>query len=289
MDRTPDPRTPSPLVARLRWVMVGAIAVSALLTLICQPKSFWSDPTTAIRGDALPIHHPTNHTFEFFLGHGAAAYLAVNLIYMALAFVVVSRLPRTLASLVVFPLLFAHGYGAANWLGSHFGLGVGPSPALWGIACGIALSFAILPTADNPRGLVRYWRWIMVATLFVDFAFTLLGQPASYWHDPSTMHEGNSITRLFLGRSWLHLLGMNLAFAAGELALVTFLPLPVAFVCAFAFTFGSFSGATNWLFYVWRLGWPAVIGYGLVLSALMVLPCLRDKRPGGHLGEASLP
>ena len=281
MDRTLDHRAPSPLVARIRWVMVGAIVVSTLLTLICQPNSFWLDPTTAIRGDGLPIHHPTNHTFEFFLGNGAVAYLAANLIYMALAFFIVSRLPRTVASLVVFSLLFAHGYGAANWLGVHFGLGVGPSPALWGTACGIGLSFAILPTVDNPRRLVRQWRWLMVAALFVDFAFTLWGQPASYWHDPSTMLEGNSVTRLFLGRSWLHLLGMNIAYAAGEFALVTFLPLPVAFVCVFGFTFGSFSGATNWLFYVWRLGWPAVIGYGVVLSILMVMPALRDRRAEG--------
>lgn len=289
MDRAPDVRTPSPLIARLRWVMVGAIAVSALLTLICQPKSFWHDPTTAIRGDGLPIHHPTNHTFEFFLGHGAAAFLAANVIYIALAFFIVSRLPRVVAVPAVFSMLFAHGYGAANWLGVHFGLGVGPSPALWGTACGIALSFAILPTAENPRGLVRYWRWIMIATLFVDFAFTLLGQPASYWHDPSMMHEGNRVTRLFLGRSWLHLLGMNLAFAIGEFALATFLPLPVAFVCAFGFIFGSFVGATNWLFYEWRLGWPAVIGYCVVLSGLMVVPALRDRRSDGGLGEASLP
>ena len=277
MDNTPGLRPPSPLVARLRWVMVGAIAVSVFLTLICQPKSFWHDPTTAIRGDGLPIHHPTNHWFEFFLGHGATAFLAGNLIYVALAFVVVSRLPRTAAVLAVFSMLFAHGYGATNWLATHFGLGVGPSPALWGTLCGVALSFAILPTAGDARGLVRAWRWVMVATMFVDFAFTLMGQPASYWHDPSAMHEGNILTRVFLGRSWLHYLGLDVALAAGEFALVTFLPLPVAFVCAFAFTFGSFTGATNWLFYTWRLGWVAAIGYGVVLSVLLVLPRLRGS------------
>lgn len=284
MDRAPDLRTPSPLVARLRWVMVGAIGVSALLTLCGQSESFWHDPTTAIRGDGQPIHDPTNHTFEFFLAHGPAAFVAANLIYLALAFVVVSRLPRTVAVVAVFSLLFAHGYGATNWLAVRYHLGGSPSSASWGTLCGIALSFAILPTADNPRGLVRLWRWVMVATLFVDFTCTLLGQPASYWHDPAAMHEGNVLTRVFLGRSWLHFLGLDLALAAGEFALVTFLPLPVAFVCAFAFTFASFVGGSNWFFYVWRLGWPAVIGYGAVLSVLMVVLRLRDSR-----GEAPRP
>ena len=281
MDRTPDPRTPSPLVARLRWVMVGAIAVSTLLTLSSQPESFWHDPTTAIRGDGLPIHHPTNHTFEFFLGHGAAAFIAANLIYLALAFVVVSRLPRAVAVPVIFSMLFAHGYGATNWLATRYHFGVGPGPASWGTACGVALSFAILPRADNPRGLVRHWRWLMVAALFVDCANTLLGQPPGYWHDPSAMYEGNTLVRLFLGRSWLHYLALIVAEAAGEFALVTFLPLPVAFVCVFAFTFAGFVGASNWFFYTWRMGWITLVAYGGLLSALMVVPRLRDSRPEG--------
>src|SRR4051812_25027532 len=96
-------------VARLRWVMIAGMVLSFILTLAGQPKSFWRDPTTAIRGDAQPLHSTTNHTFEFFLSHGALPYLAANLLYLAIAFAIVSRLPRKIAVIAIFSVIFAHG------------------------------------------------------------------------------------------------------------------------------------------------------------------------------------
>ena len=67
------------IVKRLRWVMAGVILFSILNTLAGQPRSFWRDPETAIRGDGLSAHHPTNHTFEFFLSRGRQPYLMSSL------------------------------------------------------------------------------------------------------------------------------------------------------------------------------------------------------------------
>lgn len=268
---------PAPLVMRIRWVVIAAIAVSVALTLFCQPSSFWTDSKTAMRGDGLPIDATTNHTFDFFLGSGALPYLAANACYMALAFFLVSRLPRTIALIVSLSLIFAHGYGATHWLSTGFHLGVGPSPALWGVVFGVLLSYCVLPTSDDSRFVVNRWRWLVVATLFVDFANTLMGQPPAYWTDHAMMHEGNSLVRVFLGRGWPAYFALDLAIAAGEFALITVMPVPVAFVCAFAFTFGNFAGATNWFFYTWRLGWIVPVAYGAVLSTLMVMLGLRKR------------
>jgi hypothetical protein len=113
--------------------------------------------------------------------------------------------------------------------------------------------------------------------LFVDFTVTLLGQPASYWQNPATMHEANSLTRIFLGRGWMYYLALDVMLAAGQFALVTVLPLPIAFVSVFAFVFGNFVGASNWFFYEWRLGWIAPVAYGSILGTLMVLLAFRDR------------
>jgi len=266
----------TPLVARLRWVMMAAIVCSLLLTLCGQPASFWHDPTTAMRGDGQSIYAATNHAFDFFLGHGAVPFIATNLVYMMMAFCVVSRLPRTAALIAIFSMIFAHGYSATNWLVVRFHFGIGASPASYATLMGTLMSFAILPIWERPRTIIHAWRWIMVAAMFIDFTNTLIGQPASYWHDAAAQHEANALSRLFLGRGWIYYLGLNVILAVGEFVLVTILPLPIAFVCAFAFTFGSFVGASNWFFYEWRMGWIAPVAYGVILSTLMVWFAFQD-------------
>jgi len=257
--------------------MLVAIAFSMLLTLGGQPETFWHDSTKAIRGDGLSIYATTNHTFDFFLGHGARPFLAASILYMTVAFFAVSRLPRTVALIAIFSVIFAHCYGATNWLVVRFHFGGSPAVATWGTLFGVLLSFAILPTWEQSREAVKAWRWLMVAVLFVDFTNTLLGQPASYWQDPATMHEASTLTRIFLGRGWVYYLGLDLILAAAQFALITVLPLPIAFVCVFAFIFGNFVGASNWLFYEWRLGWIAPVAYGAILSTLIVLLAFQEK------------
>ena len=261
--------------------MLTAMAFNVLLTLCGQPESFWGDPTKAMRCDGLSIYAITNHTFDFFLGYGPLPFVATNLLYIAAAVFAVSRLPRIAALIAIFAVIFAHGYSATNWLVVRFHFGGGPGVATCGTLLGVLLSFAILPTWDRSREVVKVWRWLMVAALFVDFTNTLLGQPASYWQDPATMHESNALTRMFLGRGWIYYLGLDLILAAGQFALITILPLPVAFVCVFAFIFGSFVGASNWFFYEWRLGWSAPIAYGTILSTLIVLLAFRKRNDNG--------
>jgi hypothetical protein len=258
--------------------MIAAIAGSTLLTIAGQPDAFWHDPAQALRGDGLPIHADTNRTFDFFLGHGVSAFLATNLLYMVSAFLVVSRLPRLPALIAIFSVIFAHGYGTTNWLVVRFHFGPGLGIPTCGALFGVLLSFAVLPTWPHPRAAVNAWRWVMVGVLFVDCANTLIGQPASYWRDPATMHEANALSRAFLGLGWIYFVCLDVVLAAGQFALITLLPLPVAFVTGFTFIFASFIGASNWFFYEWRWGWVAPVGYGILLSVALVLLAFRDER-----------
>ena len=268
----------TPLVARLRWVVGAVIVIGTLLTLLGQPAGFWADPTTAIRGDGLSIYAATNHSFDYFLGHGALAFVATRLLGLAAVLFVVSRLPRIPAVVTMFSLILVQGYGIGNWLVVGFHLGIGGGVPTGGAVLGTLLSFAILPSSKEPRAVVDLWRWVMVAALFGDVAVTLVGQPASYWHDPATVHEGNALARVFLARGWMYYLGLEAVLAAGQFALVTILPLPIGFVSVFAFIYGGFVGASNWFFYEWRLGWIAPTFYAAVVSTLLVVPAFRDRK-----------
>jgi hypothetical protein len=257
------------LVKRLRWVMVGAMLFSAINTLLCQGESFWRNPETAIRGDGLSIHNLTNHTFEFFLGNGWQAYVAACLVYFAGAFLLVSVLPRRAALIAIFSFLFGHFYGATNWLAVGWHLGV-QGPAMYAIALSTVLVVAAFAVPGAAHLDLRRLRWVVCAPLVIDFAFTLIGQPGSYWLHPETVHEGNALSRYFLERGWTAFVLYDLVYVCVVFLLVSKLSETAAAICAFSFMFGGFAGASNWLFYVWRMGMEAPVLFGVALSVLLV-------------------
>ena len=256
-------------VKRLRWVMIGAMLFSAINTLLCQSESFWRNPETAIRGDGLSIHNPTNHTFEFFLGNGWQAYVAACLVYFAAAFLLVSILPRRSGLTAIFSFLFGHLYGASNWLAVGWRLGV-QGPAAYAIVLSTALALSAFAVPGAAVLDIKRLRWIASAPLVFDFAFTLIGQPTSYWHRPETVHEANALSRFFLARGWTAFILYDLVYISVVFLLVSILPETIASVCAFSFMFGGFTGASNWFFYEWRMGMEAPVLFGVALSAVLV-------------------
>jgi hypothetical protein len=271
--------TSDPIVRRLRRVMIGAMLFSMFSTLVGQPKGFWLNPEKAVRGDGLRLHNPVNHTFEFFLAFGWQPYVASCLIYFALAFLVVSVLPRRAALIAVFSFIFGHYFGACNWLAVRWHLG------FTGVTYySLALSAAVAFSLSELRGhlgdqMIRRLRWVIVVVFLVDFVLTSLGQPSSYWHHPETVHEGNAMLRWFMLRGWVAYVLMDLIYCLGVFLLATFLPRFSALMVIFGFTFGYFDGASNWLYYQWRLGMEAPVIYGMVLSAIIVfLSFCRNKK-----------
>jgi hypothetical protein len=258
------------IVGRLRWVMIGAMLFSMVNTLSGQPESFWHHPETAIRGDGLSIHDKTNHTFEFYLGQGWPAYLGASLLYLLAAFLAVSVLPRMAALITIFSLLFGHFFGASNWLAVRWHLGV-QGPSIYGFVLSTVVAFSAFPASGDADPIVRRLRWVMVCTILLDFTLTLLGQPGSYWRHPETMHEANALSRLFLGYGWMVFILYALFYAWAAFQMASILPRMIALTCIFSFIFGTFSGASNWFFYQWRIGMQAPIIYGVALSVIIVL------------------
>ena len=271
--------TSEPIVRRLRWVMIGAMLFSLFNALVGQPEGFWLNPENAVRGDGLRLHNHVNHTFEFFLGYGWQPYVVSCLIYFALAFLIVSFLPRRAALIAVFSFIFGHFYGGCNWLAVRWHLGfTGVTYYSLLLSVAVAFSFSALPGNSGDQ-IVRRLRWVIVVALFSDFLLTSLGQPSSYWHNPEMVHEGNSMIRWFMLRGWVAYAVMDLFLCAGLFLLASILPRFFAMMVIFGFTFGWFDGASNWLYYEWRLGMEAPVVYGTLLSTMIVfLSFCRSKK-----------
>jgi len=125
----PTQRT-TPAVHRLRYVMVLLIALDAAITLLGQPVSYWSHPQTA--NEANPFIH-------FFLAQSWQSFLVVELIYVAVAFLLVSTLAQTSALFALFAYILGHYMAFSTWPFYRYRLGIQVP-----IAVAILLSAAIV-------------------------------------------------------------------------------------------------------------------------------------------------
>jgi len=128
----PTKISPSP-AHRLRFVMVALIALDTAITLLGQPASYWSHPQTA--NEANPFIH-------FFLAQSWQSFLVVELIYVAVAFLLVSTLAQTSALFALFAFLLGHYMAFCTWPFYRYRLGIQVP-----IAVAILLSTAIVLNA----------------------------------------------------------------------------------------------------------------------------------------------
>lgn len=262
-----DQASESRLVDRLFWIILLQIGAGAALTLAAQPPSFWTHPQMAIRFDGLAIHSSTNPMFDFLLGRGWPAYLICVILFATAVWLIANAFPKKLAMIAEFAIILGLCYSGSTWLAVRWHMGVGGS-TLYATALAIALSIVVAPFADNRR-LSRLC-WIMALAIATDCVCTLIGQPASYWHNPATVFEANPASKFFLQIGWW-------AYAAYDLAQITLfrllalrVPPTAGWAIAFGMMLGGLCGGSNWLFFVWRLGLQAPILYGLILSTSIV-------------------
>lgn len=266
------------VVKRLRWVMIGAMLFSMVNTLCGQPESFWRNPETAIRGDGLSIHNATNHTFDFFLGQSWQAYLIASLIYLLALFLIVSMLPRAAALITIFAVVFAHYFGACNWLAVRWHLGMKAS-TLYSLVLAPMIVFAAFPTAGpNSDRILKRLLWVMAGVILLDMFNTLLGQPTSYWLHPETLNESNMIARFFMTRGWYAYLFMNLIYISVAFLLGWMLSRTGALICVFCYILVGFIGGSNWFFFHWRMGMEAPVIYGILLSVMIVWSSFSERQ-----------
>lgn len=278
------------MVRRLRMVMVGAILFSMFNTLAGQPAGFWLHPEQAMRGDGLGIHDAVNHTFEFFLSQGWPLYVLSSLIYLAVAWGVVTFLPRKAAFVTALSVIFGHFYGGSNWLAVRWHLGFS-GVALYSVGLSAAMAWVVSPIPSRPGDqIIQRLRWVMIGVMLFDPLVTLIGQPGSYWAHPETVYEGNPFWRSVMVHGWWAYLSMDLLYCLGAFWLSTIVPRFYAVVVLFTFIFGHFSGGSNWFFYVWRLGMQAPVIYGTALSLIIVfLSTRRSRESNSTLEQSSAP
>jgi len=274
------------LEKRLRWMTLVLMAAGAVLTLTAQPSSFWSLPATAIRFDGLPIHSSTNPMFDFFLGHGWLAYLAGLTLYGAIVWLLPALLPTRLAMVAELTVILALCYSQTNWIVVRWQTGtVGAVVYIAGVA--FALTLAMLPAINDREGEeLRRLCWLMALTTTVDGAFTLIGQPASYWRNTLMVHEANPLAKFFLQTGWW----AYAAYIAAVIAVPWLVSMRVSrdtgWVIILGTTLGGLFGGSNWLFYEWRLGLQAPIFYSMILS-LMIVRLFLKRSHAANLGEVS--
>ena len=283
------------LVKRLRWTAIVLVASGAALTLAAQPSRFWSLPTSAIRFDGLPIHSSTNPMFDFFLGHGWLAYLAGVGLYGAIIWLLPTVLPKRLAMVTELAVILGLSYSESNWVVVRWHTGTaGAEFYIAGVA--LVLTLAVLPVVHDREGEgLRRLCWLMTLTTTVDGAFTLNGQPASYWRDTLTVHEANPLAKFFLETGWWAYAAYIVALIAVPWFLSMRVPRGTGWVIVLGTTLGGLFGGSNWLFYEWRLGLQAPILYSLILSLMIVWLLLKGnqaakpgERPNDGLAECWL-
>jgi len=251
--------------------MIGVIIFNVVIALAGQPKNFWIHPENAIRGDGLSIYNATNHSFDFFLGHGWLAYLICVLIYATGAFILVSVLPRKIALITIFSFIFGHFFDTTNWLAvrCHFGFFSAP---VYGLALStiiVSWAFSVLNTKFDEVN--KRLRWVMAAVILFDPINTLIGQPASYWLHPETVREGPEFWRNLLIQGWYAYCFVDLIYCFLIFWLVSILPKYLALIFILLFIFIHFVGSSCWFFYEWRMGIQAPVIFGIILSIIITM------------------
>jgi len=119
------------------------------------------------------------------------------------------------------------------------------------------------------ENIFKRLRWIMVGAIVHDAANTVLGQPRSYWTDPSKADEHNPFVRFFAHLGYLPFISYWVIYTAAAFLLVTRLPRRFAPIGIFAFILPHYFGATTWWDYDWGYGSKAATIYGFVLAVAL--------------------
>jgi hypothetical protein len=126
--------------------------VDLLLTLHGQPKSYWQNPATALEPNPLVRH---------LMVKGIGAFLLAVAIYCAIAFLLVSILPRWIGFVTALVYSLGHFYAGSTWLEARMGMGMN-GVYLYAVPLAVAIAIctgahdgssnqAMQRTADRPH------------------------------------------------------------------------------------------------------------------------------------------
>jgi hypothetical protein len=127
----------NPRLKNLRWVMLAAMCCDATLTLIGQPREYWSTPATAMEANAF---------FAAVMRHGWGVYLLTAAACAAIVFFLTLILRERIALVILLAATLSSYFGASSWLVYHWGFG-----ATGETITGIVLAIALVKAGIMPR------------------------------------------------------------------------------------------------------------------------------------------
>ena len=123
--------------------------------------------------------------------------------------------------------------------------------------------------------IVRRLRWTTLLVMLLDAVITVIFQPASFWHDPSTTTEANSIVRFFLARGIIPYLLVGSLYIAGTLFIASITPKRIGLTILFFTILGHSYGFTTWLRYFHCSNSISLLRLGI--AVLIMLAVYQEK------------
>jgi hypothetical protein len=114
--------------------------------------------------------------------------------------------------------------------------------------------------------------------MLVDFALTLIGQPPSYWHDPSNVNEGADLVRFFLERGPSSYLFAGTLGIVGSLCLASLLPPKLSLPWLLYLLLNFSWGGTTWMTYEFQYSLRVVDGYVIAIAVLTAWALGKEKQ-----------
>ena len=127
-------------------------------------------------------------------------------------------------------------------------------------------------------------RWLMCATVLVDFTLTLLGQPTSYWADPSTAQEYNKLFKLVMNSGCWLFIAFVFSYIVFWFFFVSYANRAIAYIAFYGLTLGHYFGASSWICYYYKLGVTGPVIYAILIGAALVALDIppKQKPPNGN-------
>ena len=125
-------RSPTKIVKKLRWLMIGVLIFDMVNTIAGQPASYWHDHTTANEG-----FPPA----RFFIMQGMPVYLLYNLVLFTFYFFLVTYLSGRVALVVVISIILIYYFGASTWINNGWKVSA-EGPIIYGVI--VSLVFVLL-------------------------------------------------------------------------------------------------------------------------------------------------
>jgi len=133
----------------------------------------------------------------------------------------------------------------------------------------------------------RKFIYPVALVMVLDFLFTMIGQPSSYWANFSNVNEGSPLGFTLLNINPFLFLLFCAIYLLAMIILIRKLPLIIGAVLGLSLFLGHAWGSSSWVYPLFRkMGfagggfsrWYLAVGYFILISLITVLIIIKEKR-----------